>query len=69
ALQQLQAAFSSAPNPELSVDYLSGLSVTTVRSVSTGEVVYQLPNTRVVELARLIKDGASLSSLGLDANA
>lgn len=65
AVRQLQGAISSGPNPAFSIDYLSGLPVVTVRSTATGEVVLQLPDTRVVELARLIKDGASPGSLGL----
>lgn len=65
AVKALQAAIDSGPNPSFTLDYLSGLSVVTVRSNVTGEVVYQLPDTRAVELARLIKDGNTLSSLGL----
>lgn len=65
AVQALQAALDNGPNPSFTLDYLSGLSVVTVRSNVTGEVVYQLPDTRAVELARLIKDGSTLSSLGL----
>ncbi len=65
AVQVLQQAVKSGPNPDFSLDYLSGLSVVTVRSNRTGEVVFQLPDTRAVELARLIKDGSSLASVGL----
>lgn len=65
AVQQLQAAISKGPNPDFKLDYLSGLSVVTVRSTITGEVVFQLPDTRALELARLIKAGASVGSLGL----
>lgn len=65
AVQQLQSAIAKTPNPDFSLDYLSGLSVVKVRSNTTGEVVFQVPDTRVVELARLLKDGASLGSLGL----
>ena len=65
AVQQLQTAISNGPNPDFKLDYLSGLSVVTVRSTITGEVVFQLPDTRALELARMIKDGASVGSLGL----
>ncbi len=65
AVQQLQAAISKGPNPDFKLDYLSGLSVVTVRSNLTGEVVFQLPDMRALELARLIKEGASVGSLGL----
>ena len=65
AVQVLQQAVKSGPNPDFSLDYLSGLSVVTVRSDRTGEVVFQLPDTRALELARLIKDGSSLASVGL----
>lgn len=65
AVQQLQSAITASPNYDLSLDYLSGLSVVKVRSISTGEVVFQLPDVRAVELARLLKDGASVASLGL----
>src|SRR5882757_9251022 len=51
AVQQLQAAISQSPNPDFKLDYLSGLSVVTVRSSITGEVVFQLPDTRALELA------------------
>ena len=65
AVQQLQAAISTGPNPDFKLDYLSGLSVVTVRSTITGEVVFQLPDMRALELARMIKDGASVGSVGL----
>ena len=65
AVKQLQDAISSGPDPTIKLDYLSGLSVVTVRSITSGEVLFQLPDTRALELARLIKDGASLGSLGL----
>jgi uncharacterized FlaG/YvyC family protein len=65
AVGQLQSAISQSPNPDFKLDYLSGLSVVTVRSTLTGEVVFQLPDTRALELARMIKDGASVGSLGL----
>ncbi|MGE0115383.1 MAG: flagellar protein FlaG [Steroidobacteraceae bacterium] len=65
AIQQLQTAINKGPNPDFKLDYLSGLSVVTVRSTITGEVVFQLPDTRALELARMIKDGASVGSLGL----
>lgn len=65
AVQQLQGAIATGPNADFSIDYLSGLSVVKVRSISTGEVVFQLPDVRAVELARLLKDGASVASLGL----
>ena len=70
AVKQLQDAISSGPDPKIKLDYLSGLSVVTVRSITSGEVLFQLPDTRALELARLIKGGASLGSLGLiDINA
>ena len=70
AVKQLQDAISGGPDPKIKLDYLSGLSVVTVRSITSGEVLFQLPDTRALELARLIKDGASLGSLGLiDINA
>lgn len=56
-------AARSSP-PEFSIDYLSGLSVVTVRSVSTGETLYQLPGSEAVRLARLLKEGGSLDSFG-----
>jgi uncharacterized FlaG/YvyC family protein len=65
AVQQLQTAISRSPNPDFTLDYLSGLAVVTVRSNTTGEVVFQLPDTRALELARMIKDGASVGSVGL----
>lgn len=65
AVQQLQAAMNTGPNPEFKLDYLSGLSVVTVRSTLTGEVVFQLPDTRALELARMLTDGVSLASAGL----
>jgi uncharacterized FlaG/YvyC family protein len=65
AVKQIQAAINTGPNPAFTLDYLSGLSVVTVRSNQTGEVVFQLPDSRAVELARLIKEGTSLGSLGL----
>jgi hypothetical protein len=60
-----QTAISNGPNPDFKLDYLSGLSVVTVRSTITGQVVYQLPDTRALQLARMIKDGASVGSVGL----
>lgn len=65
AVQQLQSAIARGPNPDFTVDYLSGLSVVTVRSNQTGEVMFQIPDARAVDLARLIKEGTSLASLGL----
>jgi uncharacterized FlaG/YvyC family protein len=65
AVRDLQSAIDKGPNPSFTLDYLSGLSVVTVRSNITGEVVFQLPDTRAVELARLLKEGASLGELGL----
>jgi|GEM_PF-2096382 len=65
AVAQLQAAISNGPNPDFKLDYLSGLSVVTVRSTLTGEVVYQLPDSRALDLARMIKGGASVGSIGL----
>ena len=65
AIGQLQTAISNGPNPDFKLDYLSGLSVVTVRSTITGQVMYQLPDTRALELARMIKDGVSVGSLGL----
>jgi uncharacterized FlaG/YvyC family protein len=65
AVTQLQTAISNGPNPDFKLDYLSGLSVVTVRSTITGQVVFQLPDTRALQLARMIKDGASVGSVGL----
>ncbi|MGC3979882.1 MAG: flagellar protein FlaG [Steroidobacteraceae bacterium] len=70
AVQKLQAHFASRNTPpELSVDYLSGLSVVTVRTADTGEVLYQLPDVDAVRLARLIADGAPDSQGVLDISA
>lgn len=70
AVQQLQQHFATrtAP-PELSVDYLSGLSVVTVRSADTGELLYQLPGSDAVRLARLVGEGAPASMGVVDTNA
>ena len=65
ARAQLQTALNPSGKPELQVDYLSGLKVTTVRSNSTGELLYQIPDSKVVALARLLHDGGSLTSLGM----
>jgi uncharacterized FlaG/YvyC family protein len=65
AVTQLQTAISNGPNPDFKLDYLSGLSVVTVRSTITGQVVFQLPDTRALQLARMIKEGASVGSVGL----
>ena len=65
AVRDLQSAIDKGPNPTFTLDYLSGLSVVTVRSNITGELVFQLPDTRALDLARLLKEGASLGSLGL----
>lgn len=65
AVATLQSALNSGPNPQFDLDYLSGLSVVTVRSKVSGEVVFQLPDRRAVELARLVKQGDSAASLGL----
>lgn len=65
AVSQLQTAISNGPNPDFKLDYLSGLSVVTVRSTITGQVVFQLPDTRALQLARMIRDGISVGSVGL----
>lgn len=62
AARDLQTYFSNM-SPKFTVDYLSGLSVVQMRAASTGEVVFQIPNTQAVRLARLVRDGASLGSL------
>lgn len=69
AVRKLQSHFASrsAP-PELSIDYLSGLSVVTVRAAATGELLYQLPGSDAVRLARLIADGAPDSTGVLNTN-
>jgi hypothetical protein len=67
AVQNLQSHFASrsAP-PELRVDYLSGLSIVTVRAAETGELLYQMPGSDAVRLARLIAEGAPVSQGVLD---
>lgn len=64
AVQDLQSHFSRM-NPEFAVDYLSGLGIVRMRVASTGEVVFQVPDREAVQLARLIRNGASLGSLTL----
>ena len=64
AVEALQTHFSSM-NPEFSVDYLSGLGVVRMRAANTGEVVFQIPDTEAVQLARLIKEGMPPASVAL----
>lgn len=66
AVEQLRSHLDTKHgNAEFTVDYLSGLDVVTVRAPNSGDVIFQVPSTVAVNLARLIKEGASLSSLGL----
>ncbi len=66
AVEQLRSHLGAKHgNAEFTVDYLSGLDVVTVRAPNSGDVIFQVPSTVAVNLARLIKEGASLSSLGL----
>lgn len=65
AASQLQDALDSEPGTALTVDYQSGQMITTMRSKVSGQILFQLPNVRVIELARRLSEGDSLASLGL----
>ena len=66
AVQAINAhLLAQQTEPKMSVDYLSGLDVLAFKSQSTGDVLFQVPSVDAVRLARLIGEGASLSSLGL----
>lgn len=71
AAQQIQSYLSGQTDPPaFSVDYLSGLQVMTVRSASSGDVLFQLPNADALRLAQLLKDGVPVDTIGIvDANA
>lgn len=65
AVKQIQQVINNGPNPDIKLDYLSGLSVVEFRSKVSGELVFQLPDTHAVAMARMIKAGSPLSSLAM----
>ena len=65
AIGQIKTHFAQQSPPQFSLDYLSGLNVMTIKAADTGEVLLQLPDVAALRLARLIKDGGSLESMGL----
>lgn len=66
AALQIQGFLSGHMDPpKYQVDYLSGLQVMTVRNASSGEVVFQLPNSEALRLAQLLHEGASVGTAGI----
>ncbi|MES1195855.1 MAG: hypothetical protein ABUL58_02820 [Steroidobacter sp.] len=66
AAQQIQGYLSQHTDPpQYVVDYLSGMQVMTVRSASSGEVVFQLPNADALRLAQLLHEGAPVNTAGI----
>ncbi|MES1191732.1 MAG: flagellar protein FlaG [Steroidobacter sp.] len=66
AAQQIQGYLSGHTDPpQYAVDYLSGLQVMTVRNASSGEVVFQLPNSEALRLAQLLHEGAAVNTVGI----